>query len=329
MKVVICDHEFATIEPEKAALKNVPNLELIDGFCTTKEEVMKLTRDADGVINQWNYITEEVINNMQNCKVISTYGIGVDKIDIKAAAKKGIYVCNVPTYCIREVATHAFTMILALAKQIFPLDHNIRIGKYGFKYLDKKLYRPQGQTVGLVGFGKIPSTLAKQVQSALDMKVIAYDPYITAEAAAAAGVRKVDLETLMKESDFVSIHVPLTDDTRYMIDEKMLRLMKPTAYLVNAGRGAIVKEADLIKVLKDRAIAGAAIDVFEVEPIQPNDPLLELDNVFVTPHSAWYNEDSRFDLQTGAAENVARILAGGEPVNAVNLKLIQEYKAGK
>jgi D-3-phosphoglycerate dehydrogenase len=166
MKVVILDHEFATIEPEKAALKNVPNLELIDGFCTTKEKVMELTRDADGVINQWNYITEEVINNMQNCKVISTYGIGVDKIDLKAAAKKGIYVCNVPTYCIREVATHAFTMILALSKQIFQLDHNIRIGKYGFKYLDKKLYRPQGQTLGLVGFGKIPSTLAKQAQCA-------------------------------------------------------------------------------------------------------------------------------------------------------------------
>ncbi|MPM85832.1 Glyoxylate/hydroxypyruvate reductase B [bioreactor metagenome] len=220
-------------------------------------------------------------------------------------------------------------MILALSKQLFQLDHNIRIGKYGFKYLDKKLYRPQGQTVGLVGFGKIPSTLAKQVQCSLDMKVIAYDPYITEEAAAKAGVRKVDLETLMKESDFVSIHVPLTDDTRYMIDEKMLRLMKPTAYLVNAGRGAIVKEADLVKVLKDRAIAGAAIDVFEIEPIQPNDPLLELDNVFVTPHSAWYNEDSRFDLQAGAAENVARILSGGEPVNAVNLKLIQEYKSAK
>jgi D-3-phosphoglycerate dehydrogenase len=161
------------------------------------------------------------------------------------------------------------------------------------------------------------------------MNVIAYDPYITEEVAAKAGVKKVDLETLMKESDFVSIHVPLTDDTRYMIDEKMLRLMKPTAYLVNAGRGAIVKEADLIKVLKDRAIAGAAIDVFEIEPIQPDDPLLQLDNVFVTPHSAWYNEDSKFDLQTGAAENVARILAGGEPVNAVNLKLVQEYKAGK
>lgn len=320
MKVVICDYEFANAEPEKEALKYVPGIELVPAHCTTEKEVLELTRDADGVLNQWSHITEKVIANMKNCKVIATYGIGVDKIDVAAATKKGIFVCNVPDYCIEEVSNHALAMILALSRQFFPLDRLIRDGKYGFMYLDNKLYRLAGQTVGLLGFGKIPRVLAKKLQTAFDMKILAYDPYISEKDAEAFGVTKCDIETLMRESDFVSVHVPLTNETRHMIDEKALRLMKPTAYLVNAGRGAIVDENALYKVLKEKAIAGAAIDVFEVEPIRPGDPLLELDNVFVTPHSAWHTFESALDLQTGAAAEVARVLRGEMPRSAVNYK---------
>lgn len=325
MKVVICDYEFENVEPEKEALKTVPDLEFIpDAQCKTEEEVIELTKDADGVLNQWNYITENVINNMKNCKVIATYGIGTDKINVEAATKKGIYVCNVPAYGTGEVANHAFSMILACSRQLVQYDRLIRQGKFGYPTLGKKLYRLDGQTVGVVGFGKIPRNLSRKLMDAFNMKILAYDPFITEEFAKECGVTKVDLETLMKESDFVSVHVPLTKETKYLIDEKMLRLMKPTAYLINCGRGAIVKEDDLARVLKDNAIAGAGIDVFEIEPIATDDPLMQLDNVIVTPHSAYYTEESLYALQYGAAAEVARVLNGEEPLSAVNKKQVDE-----
>lgn len=322
MKVVICDYEFPNLEPEKEALKSVPNLEFIPGQCKSEEEVIELTKDAEGILNQWSHLTANVINNMKNCKVIATYGIGTDKIDVEAASKKGIYVCNVPSYGTNEVANHALAMLMACSRQLVQYDKLIRKGKFGYPTLGKKLYRLEGQTVGVVGFGKIPRNLSRKLMDAFNMKILAYDPFITEEFAKECGVTKVDLETLMKESDFVSIHVPLTKETKYLINEKTLRLMKTTAYLVNCGRGAIVNEEDLVKVLKDNAIAGAGIDVFEIEPINPDDPLLQLDNVIVTPHSAYYTEESLYALQYGAAAEVARVLKGEEPISAVNRKAV-------
>lgn len=326
MKVVICDYEFPNVDPEREVLSTLKNLDFLPSQCKTEDEVMELTKDADGVLNQWNYITDRVINNMENCKVISTYGIGVDRIDVEAASKKGIYVCNVPAYGTSEVANHAFAMILACSRQLVQYDKLIRNGKFGYPTLNKKLYRLEGQTVGLVGFGKIPRNLSRKLKDAFGMKILAYDPFVTEEFAKETGVTKVGLEELMANSDFVSIHVPLTEDTRYLINEKMLRLMKPTAYLINCGRGAIVKEDDLYNILKENVIAGAGIDVFENEPILPNDPLLELDNVIVTPHSAYYTEESLYALQYGAAAEVARVLRGEEPESAVNIKEIEEQK---
>jgi D-3-phosphoglycerate dehydrogenase len=318
MKVVICDYEFPNVDPEREALKNLSNLEFIPAQCTTEEELIELTKDADGVLNQWNHISANVIEHMENCKVIATYGIGTDKIDVEAATKKGIYVCNVPNYGTNEVANHAFSMILACSRQLVQYDKLIRNGKFGYPTLGKKLYRLEGLTIGVVGFGKIPRNLSRKLMDAFNMEILAYDPFITEEFAKECGVTKVDLETLMKKSDFVSVHVPLTKETKYLIDEKMLRLMKPTAYLINCGRGAIVNEDDLVKVLKDSSIAGAAIDVFEFEPIRPDDKLLQFDNVIVTPHSAYYTEESLYALQYGAAAEVARVLTGEEPFSAVN-----------
>lgn len=318
MKVVICDYEFPNVDPEREALKTIKDLDFYPEQCKTEKELIELTKDADGVLNQWNYLNENVINNMEKCKVISTYGIGTDKIDVKAATKKGIYVCNVPSYGTNEVANHALAMILACSRQLVQYDRLIRKGKFGYPTLNKKLYRLEGQVVGLIGFGKIPRSLTRKLINTFNMKILAYDPFITEEFAKEFGATKVDLKTLMKESDFVSVHVPLTKDTKYMVNEEMLRLMKSTAYLINCGRGAIVKEDDLVKVLKEDVIAGAGIDVFEVEPISTDDPLLQLDSVIVTPHSAYYTEESLYALQYGAAAEVARVLNGEEPVSAVN-----------
>ena len=323
MRVVVNDYEFPNLEPEKKALKDVPGLELIDVQCKTPEDVLKATEYADGILNQWCYLHEGVIKNMKNCKVIATYGIGTDKIDVDTCSKRGIYVCNIPDYNKHEVADHTLTLLLVLSRQVLQLDRLIRQGKYGFYYLDNKLYRSEGQTLGVVGFGKIPCKVAYKCQMAMDMKILCYDPYVTAEQAAEAGATKVELPELMAKSDFVSIHVPLTEQTKYMIDEKMLALMKPTAYLINCGRGAVVKESALYEVLKSKKIAGAAIDVFEKEPIATDDPLLTLDNVIVTPHSAWHTQESMYDMQWGAAHQVALVLEGKDPTHAVNFDAVK------
>ncbi|MPN11043.1 Glycerate dehydrogenase [bioreactor metagenome] len=215
------------------------------------------------------------------------------------------------------MADHALTLIMVCSRQLFKLDHNIRSDKWSYKNINTKLYRMQGKTAGLLGFGKIPRNLAKKLQ-ALGMNVLAYDPFVTEEQAAAAGVRKVDVEELMSQSDFVSVHVPLTKATRYMISYKEIGLMKPTAYLINAGRGAIVEEAALLKALQEKKIAGAALDVFEEEPMKPGNPFLDFDNVVVSPHSAWYTEEAIVDLQRGAAMEVARVLSGEAPKSPVN-----------
>ncbi|MHB1315779.1 MAG: C-terminal binding protein [Christensenellales bacterium] len=320
MKVVICDYEFDNVDPEKEALSIVKPLELVPAQCRTEEQVMELTRNADGVINQWNHITAKVIENMRQCKVIATYGIGTDKIDVEAATKKGIYVCNVPDYCVNEVSNHAMGMIMALSRQFVQLDKLIRQGKYGFMHLDNQIHSLESSSVGLVGFGKIPKNLARKLQCSFGMKIYIFDPFVTEEQAKEQGVIKCSLDELLGQSDYVSIHVPLTKATYHLINEDKLRLMKKTAYLVNAGRGAIVDEQALYKLLKEKAIAGAAVDVFETEPIKPDDPLLTLDNVFVTPHSAWHSRESMVALQSGAAKEVARVLTGQTPKSAVNYK---------
>lgn len=318
MKVAICDYEFPNLDPEKKALSQIKNLQLVAAQCKSTEEVIKLTKDADGVLNQWSHLNAEVISNMDKCQVIATYGIGVDKIDVEAASKKGIYVCNVPDYNKHDVSDHTLALIMALARQIIPLDRLIRQGQYGFMYLENKLYRFEKKIVGLVGFGNIARKLAYKLQVALGMEIITYDPYLCEQSAKEAGVKKVELDELMRQSDYISIHVPLTKDTHYLIDEGLLRTMKPSAYLVNCGRGAIVEEKALFKVLKEKVIYGAAIDVFENEPIGPGHPLLELDNVIVTPHAAWHSQESMYDMQWGAANQVALVLQGKKPNNAIN-----------
>lgn len=317
LKVVICDYEFPNVDQEKAALQKLGDIEFIPAHCTNEAEVMELTKEADGVINQWSKLNERVINNMQRCKVIATYGVGVDKINVEAATRKGIYVCNVPDYCINEVGDHAFTMLVALAKQLFDLDMNTKRGLWGFKHLKRPIYRLEGKTVGLVGFGKIPRTLAGKLQ-AFDMEILVYDPYLADDKANELKVQKTGLETLFVKSDFVSIHAPLTPETKYMVGEKLLRSMKPTAYLINVGRGAIVDENALYKALSQNWIAGAGVDVFEVEPLTADNPFLKLDNIILTPHAAWYTQEALADLQRGAAEEIVRVLKGEKPKSPVN-----------
>lgn len=323
MKVVVADYEFPDLNPDKEALKDLAGLELVDAKCTNEEELIAACGDTDGLLNQYNYITSRVIESMKNCKVISTYGIGVDKINVEAATKKGIYVCNSPEYNQYEVCDHTVMLILALSRQLVQLDRAIHKGVYGVMKIDNTLFRPYGQTLGFVGFGRIARQIAEKVKI-FGIKSICYDPFLTAEQCEAGGATKMELYDVMKNADFVSINVSLTDDTRHMIGEHELSLMKPTAYLINCGRGAIVDEAAMVKVLQEKRIYGAALDTFEVEPILPGHPLLELDNVITTPHSAWNTKESMYSMQYVAAHQVALVLKGEKPEHCVNYDAVQE-----
>lgn len=322
MKIVVADYEFPNLDPDKKAFENHPDWELVDAQCKNEADLIAACADCDGLLTQYNWITKKVIDSMTKCRVISTYGIGVDKIDVAAASEKGIYVCNSPEYNEFEVCDHTIMMLLALSRQMVQLDRAIRRGTYGALKLENRLFRPYGQVLGFIGFGRIARQIAEKAKI-FGIRSICYDPFLTAEQCAAAGAEKHELDEVMSTADFVSINVSLTDKTRHLIGERELRLMKPTAYLINCGRGAIVDEAAMVKVLQEKAIAGAALDTFETEPIPADHPLLQLDNVITTPHSAWYTWESMFSMQYVAARQVALVLSGQKPEHCVNYDAVQ------
>ena len=322
-KIVIADYEFPNLDPENDAFKGLEDFEIVayDHVAATEEELIERVKDADAVLNQWNHITPAVIEAMDHCKVISTYGIGVDKIDVETASKKGIYVTNSPDYNKFEVANHACALILALSRQLIDSDKKTREGKYGWMYFDKPLHRMDDQILGFVGFGRIAKQISHKM-SVFGFKTIAYDPFLTAEQIEAAGGKKVELEEVMSQSDFVSINVSLTKDTYHMIGKEYFDMMKPTAYLVNCARGAVCDEMAMYEALKEGKFMGAGLDTFEDEPILPDHPLMSLDNIIFTPHSAWHNRESMWDMQWGTADQVAKVLKGEVPDHCVNTEAV-------
>ena len=325
MKVVICDHVFPTIEQEKIALANVPELTFVDANCTSKEEVMAACADADAVLNQYNYLTEEVIDSFKKCKVIATYGIGLDKIDVEAASKRGIYVCISPDYNKSEVADHIVAMTMALSRRLMTFNARMRRGEYVIPYETMHPHRPATQKMGFVGFGKIARQAAEKIHAAFGMEIICYDPFLDEQQIREAGGKKVNLDTLMAESDYISINVSLLPTTRDLIGDRELRLMKPEAFLINCSRGGIVNEDALVAALKEKRIAGAGLDTFVHEPLPADSPFCQFENVIMTPHAAWYTLEAMSDVQRVAAEQVSLVLRGETPTRCVNLEAVQNY----
>lgn len=326
MKVVICDHVFPDIEQEKKALACVPDLELIDAHCGSKEEVMAACADADAVLNQYNFLTEEVVSSFKKCRVIATYGIGLDKIDVDAVSRRGIYLCNSPDYNKSEVADHITAMVMALSRHLVEFTDRLRRGEYDIPYDRMRPRRPEAQIMGFVGFGRIARQAAEKIRAAFGMDVIAYDPFLSEGQIAEAGGRKVELETLMREADYVSINVSLLPTTRNLIGRRELDMMKPTAFLINCSRGGIVDEEALADMLRSRRIAGAGLDTFTKEPLPQSSPLCGLDNVILSPHAAWYTLEAMKDVQRVAAEQVALVLTGREPTRCVNYEAANKYR---
>jgi len=322
-KVAITDAEYASHEPEREVLSKL-DVELVKFQCRTEDDVIKYCGDADALLNQYARIPRRVIDSLSNVKIIARYGVGVDNVDLKAATEKGIFVTNV-VYDICDVADHVLALMLSLIRKVPWARQSVKGGKWDWKEF-QPIARITGKTVGIIGFGRVGREVAARIKG-FGTHVIAYDPYVSREIFEKSDVKNVDLETLLKESDAITIHVLLSDETRHMIDENRLRKMKKTAVLINASRGAVIDENALYKALKEGWIAGAGLDVLEKEPPARDNPLFELDNIVVTPHMAWYSTSSLTEIQTKAAEEVARVLSGKLPVSLVNkdvLKSIQK-----
>jgi D-3-phosphoglycerate dehydrogenase len=278
---------------------------------TTEERVVEMARDAAGILAAWANMSARVMDALPRLRVIGRYGIGVDNIDVEAASERGIAVVNAPGFCAREVAEHTMMFILACARKLGFLDKCMRRGDWARDKASpmRGLYT---QTLGLIGFGRIGREVARRA-AACGMKIMAHDPYLPKNEAEQYGVTMVSLHELLRESDFVSLHAPLTRETRHLLGETELREMKPTAYLINTGRGPLVDEPALLKALKEGWIAGAALDVFETEPLPASSPLLQYDNVLLTPHTGGLSNETQELLRRTIAKAMADILLGKWP----------------
>jgi D-3-phosphoglycerate dehydrogenase len=314
-KVVVTDFEYTTFAPEKSVLDKL-GIELTLEQCKTEDEVIAACKDADGLISQYAPISQKVIEKLENCKVISRYGVGYNTVDVDAATEKGIIVGNVPDYCLDEVSDHAMALLLSSVRKITKLNNAVKSGNWDFK-VAVPVYRLRGRTLGLVGFGNIPQMVAKKAQ-AFGLNIIAYDPFVSVDVAKKHNVELVSLDELCEKSDYISVHVPLNQYTQGMISDDQFNRMKKEAFIINTARGPIIDEKALITALQTEKIAGAGLDVLEVEPIDANNPLLKMDNVLLNPHSAFYSIQSEEELKRKAAQNVADVLSGYYPPYVVN-----------
>ena len=315
-KIVITDYQYESIQPQIDVVAAFPDAELVALQCKTEEDVITLAGDADVLLNQYAPMNERVISQLKNCKAIIRYGIGVDTVDLDAAAKHGIWVCNVPDYGVDETSNQTIAMILAMARKLPVIHADVRRGNWSLS-CGKPMHRFAGSTLGFVGLGRIATAVLKKLQP-FSLKMIAYDPYLNPAKAEELGVELVSFEELLRRSDYVTIHCPATAQNRHMFSDAAFALMKPTAYLINCARGAIVDTNALIAALQAGKIAGAALDVIEKEPIEKDNPLLEMDNVIIASHFGGYSEEAIVSLQTKAAQEAVNILAGNRPFNPVN-----------
>jgi D-3-phosphoglycerate dehydrogenase len=305
-------------------------------FCATGEELISACSEADAVIALGIRITpgyvfsDKVIKNLHKCRLIALTGIGYDNVDIAAATEKGICVANNPYYCLEEVSDHTMALILACARKFYQLVPDIKSAKWGAQadYLDalKPLHRLSGQTLGLIGFGNIARTLVPKAR-AFGFRIIAYAPHVPRILFEKFEVEPVELDRLLEESDFVSLHTALTSDNRHMMGLQQFKKMKRTAYLINTARGELVDEQALCTALSQGLIAGAGLDVLETEPPDRDNPLLKLGNVLITGHFAYYSEESREGLFRWPWEEVTRVLQGEWPQGLVNAQVKEIFCA--
>ncbi len=321
-KVVMLRTMFPDNKIEKDVLKEI-GAELVIAPNTDEDTAVKYVADADAIIMPTK-VTERVLEAAKKCKIVAGTGVGYDNVDIVAAAKRGIYVSNMPAqhWCADEVSNHAISLGFTVQRKLVSLNETTKNGEWREKLKDVAPIFPfRDQTWGLYACGHIARAVAMKVQ-AFGFKVIAFDPVVSEEEAHQFGIKLVDIDTLLKTSDIISIHAPLLKSTYHAFSEEEFKKMKKSAYLINVGRGPIVDQKALYNALKAGDIAAAGLDVLEDEPPKPDEPLLTLDNIklTVTPHMASYSETSFAKSRKGSCEEVVRVLKGGVPTNWVNKK---------
>jgi D-3-phosphoglycerate dehydrogenase len=290
--------------------------EVVGVPCRSDDETIAACRDAHVILNTHAKIGRKVIGELPEALVICRYGVGVDTVDIPAATEAGIIVANVPDFCWDEVADTAMSLILSVPRKVHQLNAMVHQGVWN-KDVARPIHKFRGATLGLFAFGNIARNVCRKAEP-FGFRIIATDPYVDPEVARDYPVTLVDFDTLLKESDLLSVHAPLTSETRHAFDEAAFRRMKPTAYFFNLARGPIHDQGALTRALQEGRIAGAGLDVLEKEPPDPTDPILKLDNVVFTPHYASYTEEAYRELQRKTGENGAAVLRGEFPTYFVN-----------
>src|SRR5215467_13318957 len=319
--VVIADYDYGDADIERAIIEGA-GLELTTAQCKTEDDVIAVARDADAIIAQYATVGARAISALTRCEVIARYGTGTDIVDVDAATRHGILVTNVPNdWCENEVADHAMALLLAAARKICRYDEATRSGTWRWQ-TGEPIHRISGRTLGLLSFGAIAQAISRR-GAGFGLRVIASDPYMPTADITARGAVPVSLEELLEQSDYLVIQAPLTKETHHLIGERELRRMKPAAILVNTARGPIVSDEALYRALSENWIAGAALDDIEEEPAKiadwtPRNPLFGLDNVIITPHAAYYSEESVRTVREFAASEVVRVLTGQSPLSPVN-----------
>jgi D-3-phosphoglycerate dehydrogenase len=313
--IAVTDSPFPSLDPAKAALARIdPELRVANS--TSADDILAVARDADAILVTYAKLPGELLRQLRRCKAIGRFGLGVDNIDIAAAAELGITVTYVPDYCMQEVSDHAMALLLALARKVPQSNALVQAGRWDMPAV-VPIHRLAGRVLGLVGFGNIPRALAPKAK-AFGLRVVAHDPYVSQHALAAAGVEGMSFDRLLEISDFVSIHAPLLPATRGLFNAEVFRKMKQGACLINTARGPLVDEDALLAALDSGRLAGAALDVVAVEPLPKQSRLIGRDNVVLTPHTGFYSVEALNELQTKCAADVARVLSGEKPVYPVN-----------
>lgn len=333
-KVVITDLEHPTIAPELEVLAEL-DAQVERHDCRTERDVIEAGAGADALMVGFAPITGRVLEALPGCYLVARYGIGVDMIDIDAATEHGVVVTNVPDFCVDEVADHAMALLLAAARKIVYLDRVVREGwAAGDGYwrtstIAEPMYRLSKQTLGILGLGKTGQGVARRAQ-AFGMRVIAApDPSVSLRETAELGVSVLPIEEVFARADHISLHVPLTDETHHLVNAERLARMKPNATIVNTSRGPVIDEAALIDALREGRVGAAALDVYEQEPLPSDSPLLDLENVILCSHAAWYSVDAFREMKVKTAQAVVDYFQGQIPAYVLNRSVLSSPQLRK
>lgn len=316
-KVLIADNRYPSYQEEEQVLREI-NAEVVFEDSDDPQTLARSVQGVDGLIVNLAPVTAAVVDAMDKCRCVSRYGVGYDNVDAQALKARGIALANVPDYCGEDVSDHAFALFMDCVRKVSRKDRHVRAGEWNLTGL-QEVHRITGSTFGFVGFGMIARILHRKLSGFNLGRVLVADPFLSPEAAAKAGVELVDMDTLCRESDAISVHAPLLPSTRGLIGAPQFEAMKTSAFLINTSRGPVVDEKALTEALRSGEIACAGIDVFETEPLHADSELRTLDNVTLTDHAGWYSEEARVELKAKAARNIADMLTKGAPTYPVEV----------